>query len=306
MPDLSKKVSVIIPNYNYAHFLPETVESVLTQTYNNLECIIVDDGSTDNSKDIISQLEAKDSRVRPVFKKNGGLSSARNAGMNAASGDLISFIDSDDKWKKDKLKNQMELLEKEKCDFIFSNYEGFYPDGEIEPFKHEFGDPVPFDFIKLNPIAGSASSVLITKELAEKTGYFDETLKSTEDHDYWFRCLVSGAKMRFCDAYDVLIRLHRTSMSTNEKRMNENNFKVLIKQLEIFPEKFKQEDLNKFKTLVTSKFQSLLWVARDTRDKGMIRSLYRNHIRFLGLNYSIGAFLKKNLIYDLRLMVNLN
>lgn len=306
MPD-SKLISVIIPNYNYAQYLHETVLSTLNQTYKNIECIVVDDGSTDNSREIINELERKDGRVKPVFKQNGGLSSARNAGINVAKGDYISFIDSDDLWKKEKLANQLACINQfPGTNFVFSNYEGFYENGTIEPFKHEFGDTQPLDFIKLNPIAGSASSALLSAELVKKTGYFDETLRSTEDHDYWFRSLVAGAKIRFCDHYDVRIRLHRTSMSKNMKRMNENNFKVLIKQLNVFPENIKLQDIHKFNALVNSKLQSILWTARDTRDKNLITKIYKVHTQFLGWGYTFQNFIKKNFGYDLRLMLNLN
>jgi glycosyltransferase involved in cell wall biosynthesis len=93
-------VSVLIPNYNYAHFLPEAIESVLSQTYPQIETIVVDDGSTDNSREVIASYGH---RVTPVLKENGGLTSALNAAFERSSGDLIACLDADDAFEPDKV-----------------------------------------------------------------------------------------------------------------------------------------------------------------------------------------------------------
>lgn len=93
---LDKKISVIIPVYNVKDYIEKCVESVLNQTYKNLEIILVDDGSTDTSGDLCDTLSLKDNRIKVIHKANGGLSSARNAGLNSATGNYIGFIDSDD------------------------------------------------------------------------------------------------------------------------------------------------------------------------------------------------------------------
>lgn len=290
-------VSVIIPNYNYAFYLSDTVKSVLEQSYQNLECIVVDDGSTDNSKEIIEKLKEKDNRVKAVFKKNGGLSSARNAGIKIAAGTYISFLDSDDLWKSDKLKNQIEIFENNSdVNFVFSNYIGFYPDGKQEPYMHVFGNTNPFDFIKLNPIAGSASSVILHSDLVKKTGFFDESLRSTEDHDYWFRCVVAGANIKFCDSYDVLIRLHDTSMSKNQARMNTYNFKVLVKQLDLLSKQNFDMDPQRYRSLLSEKLQSILWIARDNFDFSLIYKIYT-----IAISNKIVGFVNLNFYYDLKL-----
>lgn len=94
-------VSVILCNYNYGQFIAEAIESVLNQTYTNFELIIVDDGSTDNSKEVINKY--KDLRIQPVFQKNGGQSAAFNTGFKKVRGDLVAFLDSDDAWVSEKL-----------------------------------------------------------------------------------------------------------------------------------------------------------------------------------------------------------
>lgn len=94
-------ISAIISNYNYGLFINEAIESVLNQSYSNFELIIVDDGSTDNSKEIIGSVN--DSRIIKIFKENGGQASALNEGLKIAKGEIVAFLDSDDSWKRDKL-----------------------------------------------------------------------------------------------------------------------------------------------------------------------------------------------------------
>ena len=96
---MNNKVSIIIPIYNVAKYLPACLDSVLTQTYKNLEIILIDDGSTDDSKTIVDSYAKKDKRIKIIHQKNAGQSAARNKGLKEATGDYISFIDGDDKIK---------------------------------------------------------------------------------------------------------------------------------------------------------------------------------------------------------------
>lgn len=105
-------LSVIIPVYNVEEYLAKCVDSILNQTYRNLEVILVNDGSKDGSGSICDDFVQKDSRVRVIHKENGGLSSARNAGMDAAKGEYISFIDSDDWIETDSYEHLLGLMEK--------------------------------------------------------------------------------------------------------------------------------------------------------------------------------------------------
>lgn len=92
----SPRISVIVPVYNVEQYLPRCVESILAQTYENLEILLVEDGTKDNSGAICDAYARQDARVKAIHKENGGLSSARNAGIDAATGDYLSFVDSDD------------------------------------------------------------------------------------------------------------------------------------------------------------------------------------------------------------------
>lgn len=112
---LQKMISVIIPVYNVEKYLEECLQSVSEQTYRDLDVILVDDGSTDLSGKICEQWSEKDSRFRVIHKKNGGLSDARNTGLNAARGELIAFVDSDDVIHRDMFRILYSVMEKERC-----------------------------------------------------------------------------------------------------------------------------------------------------------------------------------------------
>ena len=114
-------ISVVIPAYNAGQFLDETLESVLSQTYENWECIIVNDGSTDNTESVAKKWCEKDSRFRLTNKENGGLSSARNWGIKESKAEYIAFLDADDILTSDSLEIRINTLLKENVDLVYSN-----------------------------------------------------------------------------------------------------------------------------------------------------------------------------------------
>ena len=125
---MKKVVSVIIPVYNVEEFIFRTVESVMNQDYKNIEIILVDDGSLDNSAKIINELAKKDDRITCVHKENGGVLSARNAGLRIASGEYVTFIDGDD-WVEPKyISCLLNLVESNKCEIGMNknNYSDYY------------------------------------------------------------------------------------------------------------------------------------------------------------------------------------
>ena len=117
---MDKKVSVIIPCYNKAQYVAQAIESVLNQTYSNVEIIVVDDGSTDNTKEILEGLALQDSRVVPINKNNEGVSIARNTGLLAAKGEYVSFVDADDYVASDYASYMLELAKTANSDFCLS------------------------------------------------------------------------------------------------------------------------------------------------------------------------------------------
>ena len=126
-----KKISVVVPIYKVEKYLSECIESVLNQSYKNLEIILVDDGSPDNSGKIADEYATKDGRIKVIHKINGGLSDARNAGIEVATGDYIMFLDSDDLLTADACKVLEEKIEKENADYVIGNYINCQEDGTL-------------------------------------------------------------------------------------------------------------------------------------------------------------------------------
>ena len=132
-----KKVSVIVPVYNVEKYLRKCVESIKNQTYRNLEIILVDDGSSDHCGEICDELATSDSRIRVIHKENGGLSDARNAGMDISTGDYIGFVDSDDYIDEDFHEILVENLEKYNADISCCRYTNVWEDGRKEPVGND-------------------------------------------------------------------------------------------------------------------------------------------------------------------------
>jgi len=179
---LAKMVSVIITTYNRRRFLREAALSVLKQDYRDKEVIIIDDGSTDNSIE-----EVNDLQVRYVWKENGGISSARNRGIEESGGEYIAFLDVDDLWKKDKLSAQISQMTAQGYALSYTD-EIWIRNGERlnQKLRHKkysgkiFGHCLPLCII-------SPSSAVIRREVFEDVGLFDESLPVCEDYDMWLR-----------------------------------------------------------------------------------------------------------------------
>ena len=129
---MKEKLSVIIPAYNIQNYLGNTLDSVLAQTYENLEVIVVDDGSTDNTGKILDGYAARDSRVKAVHKENGGVTSARLRGIKEASGDYIGFVDGDDSIEPQMYARLMENAKEFSADISHCGYQMVFPNGRID------------------------------------------------------------------------------------------------------------------------------------------------------------------------------
>ena len=132
-------VSVVIPVYNVERFLEECVGSVLKQSFQNYEIILVDDGSNDNSSTLCDELQKRDNRISVIHRKNGGLSAARNTGLRAAKGEFVYFLDSDDWIKKETLKELVDTAKSDNADVVFFDAFVFFTDCEPDPnvYKYE-------------------------------------------------------------------------------------------------------------------------------------------------------------------------
>ena len=178
-------ISVIIPTYNRAHLLSRAVQSVLNQTMPAHEIIIVDDGSTDNTAELINQ---QFSQCRYIQQPNMGVSAARNRGIEAATGDWLAFLDSDDEWLPGKLQAQVDLLQKHPEIRICHTEEIWIRNGKRVNQMKKHAKSGGFIFQNCLPLCViSPSSVMIHRSLFAEVGTFDEGLPACEDYDLWLR-----------------------------------------------------------------------------------------------------------------------
>ena len=187
-------ISVVIPLYNKEHQIAETLRSVLEQTFQDFEVVIVDDGSTDKSAE--EALKIRDPRIRLVRQENAGVSSARNRGIEEARFDLIAFLDADDRWKPEYLQTQYDLFQKyPQCGVFACNYEFVHADGSIHPtvirkLAFEGQDGILDNYFEVAscshpPIC--SISIMVRKEALLRIGGFPVGIRSGEDLLTWAR-----------------------------------------------------------------------------------------------------------------------
>ncbi|RCW30040.1 glycosyltransferase [Marinilabilia salmonicolor] len=238
-------VSIIVPCYNQANFLGETLESVLNQEYFYWECIIVNDGSTDDTENVAKSFLEKDKRFKYIKKENGGLSSARNIGIINCTGQYIQFLDSDDLLSSMKIKTQIETFQKDIHGDIVIGKSLYFEDGVWGTFycdismnsrvKNRNSDirkngRMLKELLSHNQF--SVSAPIIKREIFDVIGVFDETLKSYEDWDLWLRCALNGCRFKMCCKESITyIRIHKKSMSWNFERMNSAYHQMMEKIL---------------------------------------------------------------------------
>ncbi len=229
------KVSVVIPAYNAAWCVRRAVDSVLAQDYRDFEIIVVDDGSQDETTKVLA---GYGDGIRVVSKANGGLSSARNAGIHAAQGEFVAFLDADDWWLPGKLTRQTAML-KEKPHIVFCSTAATVqtPDGHV---LNEWrcamaeGNALGQIFHTNATVAGSGSTVMARKQALIQTGGFDETLRSLEDIDMWMRLAALGHYACIDEPLAVILK-RPGSMSKNLDIMRTSALAVMKKNRGLLP-----------------------------------------------------------------------
>lgn len=178
-------VSVIIPTYNRAWIVSEAIDSVLYQDYPNVELIVVDDGSTDDTQAILNKYNE---RIKVIYQNNSGVSAARNAGISKSSGEYIALLDSDDLWEEKKLSSQVRFFSENPEAMICQTEEIWIRNGKrVNPkLKHKKPSGMIFEQ-SLHLCLVSPSAVMIKRKLLDEVGLFDEELLSCEDYDLWLR-----------------------------------------------------------------------------------------------------------------------
>lgn len=185
MNNRSPKVSVIIPTYNRAHYITEAIESVLAQTYSHFEIIVIDDGSTDDTREILKKYTDK---MKYLYQPNQGVAVARNRGLREARGEYVAFLDSDDCWVAEKLEKQVAYLN-EHPEVAVVCAEVFLIDSAGCVLRHLRHDPtLPLTFDNLfDQSLVHVPTTLVRKRCVEAVGGFDPSLRTSQDYDLWLR-----------------------------------------------------------------------------------------------------------------------
>jgi glycosyltransferase involved in cell wall biosynthesis len=198
------KFSVLIANYNNAHLIQRALDSIKRQTIQDFEVIVVDDGSTDNSRSIVEMAAASfDGRLRYIYQSNKGVASARNASIAVAAGKYITFLDSDDYWHDERLQVHAKILDKhENVGFCCSDFDRLDEDGHVErhfsrwvtsprfPFEQPISRDDAFRWLLLVNFVGT-NGATIRRTCVQTVGLFNEEYKQAEDYDYWLRCAMN-------------------------------------------------------------------------------------------------------------------
>ena len=266
-------ISIIVPCFNQAQFLPEALQSVLEQTYTNWECIIVNDGSPDNTHEVAQEWLAKDARFKYVIKENGGLSSARNAGIEVSNGEWVQFLDSDDCIHPDKLKATIEVLKNTpNKKLVVCQYKMFTSNINqlIETPINYNQDTLTYENILFNwgntfviPIHCGIFNMSILREIK-----FDENFKAVEDWIMWLSFFKITEKAVYIDRVLAFYRNNESSM-TKDHELIQNH---LLKAYKHIYKTLSKEDSEKFIFQILERLSK-----KNIEQKAKIKSLeYKN------------------------------
>jgi len=221
------KVSIVIPVYNAEKYIKECIESALNQTYKNIEIIAVNDGSTDNSLQILNEFS---NRITIISKSNGGTASALNTGIRHMKGEWFKWLSADDSLYPNAVEEL--ILETKKLDnnknyIFYSNYKIINSESKVikEFIQPDYNDLTSFDFNTLlfDHHIGNGTTSLIHKSTFDKYGFFDEMIDYAEDYELWLRfCVLHNCRLHLISKILVNYRVHETQLS---KDIHDESFK---------------------------------------------------------------------------------
>lgn len=221
------QVSVIIPTYNSARFLPDAIDSVLAQTFRGFEILVVDDGSTDNTEAVMQRYG---SATRYIRQPNSGVAVARNHGIDESRGRYVAFLDADDVWHPKKLERQLAgLRDSRECRAAYSAFT--ITDPSLVPLKitrAKRNGPLLDDLLLRGNVVGTPSTVLCERSLFDEAGGFDSALSQCADWELWVR-LAAKSDFFYLDEPLVSYRLHGSNMSASAPLLERDSLLVLKK-----------------------------------------------------------------------------
>jgi glycosyltransferase involved in cell wall biosynthesis len=232
------RISIIIPAYNTAGLIAECLDSVFSQTYQDFECIVVNDGSPD-TPDLEKALAPYQSRIVYIRQENKRAAGARNTAIQHARGEFLAFLDSDDSWFSNHLASQMELLDKDPgLDMVYSNAELLGDPTRRREFMDQCPSQGEVDFgaLIVERCQVAVSTVVVRKRAIVKAGLFDESLARCDDYDLWLRTAFHGAKMGYSRQVQARLNGGRPgSLGQSNAKMTEAYWMILEKALRTLP-----------------------------------------------------------------------
>lgn len=265
-------VSVLISVYNGEKTIRETIQSILDQTFQDFEIVIINDGSTDSTLEIVNRIQ--DSRIKVFSYPNAGLNASRNRGISHASGEYVSFIDADDLWTADKLEGQLKALQENPNAAVAYSWTDYIDENSqfLRPGPHHNFTGDVFAKLLLADFIGSGSNPLIRKSAFAEVGNFDESIKGGQDWDMWLR-LARRYPFAVVPSVQILYRQYATSWSANARRQEEGFKRIIEKALADAPESVKRLK----KDIIGNRYKSLIIDAlakAPGRDRALLAARY--------------------------------
>ena len=222
------QVSVVIPTYNSARFITQAVDSALAQTYSEVEVIVVDDGSVDDTQVVLADYAGQ---ITYIYQENKGPSAARNTGIGAAQGDYLLFLDADDLVPANKLELQVSLLDAQTdLGLVYSGWQYISEDGtQVLGELRQKKQGLLLKELLLRTFFFPPGAAVIRRECFERVGLFDESLTNAEDTDMWMRIARAGYAFGYVDRILFQYRIVKGSQSANTTRQARNEFARLDK-----------------------------------------------------------------------------
>ena len=222
--------SIVIPCYNVGISIMPTLDSLMNQDFNDFEIIFVNDGSFDNTLEIISSFKLVNVKIIIVDQENKGLGAARNAGIKSSSGDYIALLDADDTWLPCKLSKLHDIISQNSSFDLFCHNEYISSSTGKILKENYYGPASTFEELIYGGNCLSPSAVVIQKKVFQRVGYFsqDRSFHGVEDYDFWLRSALNGVKIFYVDNFLGNYIIHESNMSTSLKFINVEEMLLLI------------------------------------------------------------------------------
>lgn len=303
-------ISVIMPAYNAEAYIGDAIKSVINQTYDNWELIIIDDGSTDKTGEIVNGFMKIDHRIQYLYQENGRQGKARNFGISKSNGFYIAFLDADDLWLPEKLAVQIVEIQAKNTDLVFAD-SYFFNDNEFMDTSRKM-DVLPSVFYDKNALQSFLEinkipilTVLVKKEKIVEVGGFSEKLEiqNVEDYHLWLKLLMHDCVFYSSEHILASYRVHAHSATSEDKLALNKVLSAFYDLIQLFPnhkKQIEQELKIKFNVIykrnLFKKAEMIIWIKRNTQ----YLSKTKTNCFYLFLNFLLPTkFTKRALIYIL-------